>query len=40
MDAGALANIVRRPFAAAENAALARITLNVKLAITVATAHG
>ena len=40
MDAGALANILRRPVLPAENTALERLSLSVKLAITVATAHG
>ncbi len=40
MDAGALVNILRRPVTLAENTALERISLSIKLAISVAAAHG
>lgn len=40
MDAGALANVVRRPPVASEAVAFERIALSVKLAIAVASVHG
>jgi len=40
MDAGAIANVLRRPVAPTEDSGFVRVALNVKLAIAVATTHG